>query len=63
MGCAPRELWVRVNRKWSEEVNQSHMTPLDDFLLLSPPTLAFTAAAFSPSTIDPHSCFSVDWRP
>lgn len=44
-GFAPRELWVRVNRKWSkEEVNQSHMTPLDDFLLLSPPTLIFTAA-------------------
>lgn len=42
-GSAPRELWVRVNRKWSEEVNQSHMTPLDDFLLLSPPTLIFTA--------------------
>lgn len=29
--------WVKVNRKWSEDLkNQSHMTPLDDFLLLSP---------------------------
>lgn len=28
------ELWVRMNRKWSVEVNQSHMAQLDDFLLL-----------------------------
>lgn len=34
-----RELWVRVNRKWSEELNQSHMTTPDDFLLLSPSSL------------------------
>ena len=42
-GSAPRELWLRVNRKWSEEMNQSYKTPLGDFLLLSPPTLIFAA--------------------
>lgn len=45
-GSAPRELWVRVNGKWSVEMNQSHMTLLDDFLLLSPPTITFTTAFF-----------------
>lgn len=38
-GSASRDMWVWANRKWSEVMNQSHMTPLDDFLLLSPPTL------------------------
>lgn len=45
-GSASRELWVRVNGKWSVEMNQSHMTLLDDFLLLSPPTITFTTAFF-----------------
>lgn len=57
-GLAPRELWVRGNRKWSEEENQSHMTPLDDFLLPSLHTL-FLTAAFSTFRSRPTSCFSV----
>lgn len=31
------------DRKWSDEVNQSHMTELEDFLLLSLPTPVLTA--------------------
>ena len=41
---APRELWARVYRKWSEEANRSYVTPLDDLHWLSPPTLTFTIA-------------------
>lgn len=26
-GSAPRELWVRLKRKWSEEVDQRNKTP------------------------------------